>query len=201
MGVLLAPGVGVGTPFAGWGDIAGEAGVIFAEPAFEAPAGGVGSAGLDAGTLSGVGCLSKILGTAIPCVSSAGSFLVTTTALFTVTNTVLFSTIGVTGSGGLFPIGCGFDFRELESPSEPDAPSSPCDSPSEELPRKLAVPDSSSGWSTMKGLFLKPSTLVVPVLGTSVKAIGTPNVLTGHGGGGVMKVASGLGCPEKIVVV
>ena len=49
------PGAGVGIPFAGGGDLAGEAGRIWPEPAFEAPAGGVGSAGLDAGTLSGVG--------------------------------------------------------------------------------------------------------------------------------------------------
>lgn len=196
------PGAGVGAPFAGWGDIAGEAGGIFAEPAFESPAGAVGSAGLDAGTLSGEGCWSKSLGTSIPCGSSAEPLLVTTTSLFLVTNTVSFSTVGATGSGGLSSTGCGFDFdfRELESPSEPDVPSSPCGSPSEEPPRKFAVPESSSGRSTMKGLFIPP-TLVVPILGTSVKAIGTPNVLTGHGGGGVMKVGSGLGSPENIVVV
>lgn len=144
MGVLLVPGAGVGTPFAGWGDIAGEAGGIPAEPAFETPAGGVGSAGLDAGTLS-VGDGGKRLCTAAPCVSSPSCFLVTTTSLFLMTNTVLFSTVLATGSGGLFPPGCAFDFRKLVSPSESDVPSSPCSSPSEELPRKFAVPESSSG--------------------------------------------------------
>lgn len=193
------PGAGVGTPFAGWGDIAGEAGGILAEPAFGTPAGGVGSAGLDAGTLPGDGCRSKILGTAIPCVTSAGPFLVTTISLFCVINTVLFTAIGTAGNDGLSSPGCGINFRKLESSPEPDAPSpcaSPCHSPSEELPRV----ESPSGSSRRLGLFLRP-TLVVPALGTSVKAIGTPNVLTGHGGGGVMKVGSGLGCPEKIVVV
>ncbi len=159
----------------------------------------MGSAGLDAGTLSGGSCWSKILGTSAPCGSPAVALLVTTTGLDLMTNSVTFSTVGA-GSGRLSSTGCGFNFLKLESPSEPDVPSSPCGSPSEELPRKFAVPESSSGWLTMKGLFIRP-TLVVPTLGTSVKAIGTPNVLTGHGGGGVMKVGSGLGCPEKIVVV
>lgn len=157
----------------------------------------MGSAGLDAGTLSGGSCWSKILGTSAPCGSSAVTLLVTTTALDLVTNTVTFSTVGATSSSTLSSTGFGFNFLKLESPSEPDVPSSPCGSPSVELPRKFAVPESSSG---LKGLFIRP-TLVVPTLGTSVKAIGTPNVLTGHGGGGVMKVGSGLGCPKKIVVV
>lgn len=163
----------------------------------------MGSAGLDAGTLSGGSCWLKILGTSAPCGSPAVALRVTTTALDLVTNIVTFSTVGATGatgSGRLSSTGCGFDFLKLVPPSELDVPSSPCGSPSVELPRKFAVPESSSGWSTMKGLFIRP-TLVVPTLGTSVKATGTPNVLTGHGGGGVMKVGSGLGCPEKIVVV
>lgn len=106
-----------------------------AEPAFETPAGGVGSAGLDAGTLSGGVCMSKILGTAIPCVTSAGPFLVTTTSLFCVIVTVLL-TIEAADNGWLSSPGCGFDFRKLESSPETEFPS-PCGSPSEELPRIL----------------------------------------------------------------
>ena len=60
--------------------------------------------------------------------------------------------------------------------------------------------------STFEGLppftsSLPRPTLVVPILGIEVNGIGTPNVLTGHGGGGVMKVGSGLGSPGRIVVV
>ena len=126
----------------------------------------------------------------------------TTTALFSVTNTVLFDTKEAISNVGLSSLGCGFVFSNLKSPSEPDAPLSPCGSPSSELPRKPAEPVISSGSLTSKGLLLpRRPTLVVPALGTSVKAIGRPTVLTGHGGGGVMKVGSGLGSPEKIVVV
>lgn len=126
----------------------------------------------------------------------------TTTSLFSVTNTVLFNTKEAIDNVWLSSLSCGFDFSKLMSPFEPDGPLSPCGSPSSELPRKFAVPESSSGWSTSKGLLLpRRPTLVVPALGSSVKAIGTPTVLTGHGGGGVMKVGSGLGSPEKIVVV
>lgn len=208
--VSPVPGAGVGTPFAGWGDRAGEAGGRFVESLFELPAGGVGSAGLGAGTLCGGGCwfvcgsFAKSSGTGTPCVLTTGSFLVTSNVLFS----------GATSSAGFSPLAFADVFREFESPSESDAPSepeSPCesDSPSEiELPRKFAVstePESSSGWSIAKGIApglpFKDNTLVVPVLGTSVNATGTPNVLTGHGGGGVMKVGWGLGCPGKIVVV
>lgn len=208
--VSLVPGACVGTLFAGWGDVAGEAGGIFAESPFEMPAGGVGSAGFDAGTLCDgfwLLCgspLSKILGTGIPCVSTAGSFLVT--------SNILFSTLGTNGSAGFSSPAFWFVFRKLESPSEPDFPSefeAPCSSPSEaELPLKFAVSEeleSPSGCLSATGFepcrSIKPPIIVVPVLGTSVNAIGTPNVLTGHGGGGVMKVGSGLGCPGRIVVV
>lgn len=208
--VSLVPGACVGTLFAGLGDIAGEAGGIFAESPFEMPAGGVGSAGFDAGTLCDgfwLLCgspLSKRLATGIPCVSTAGSFLVT--------NNVLFSTVGTNISGDFISPAFWFVFRKLESPTEPEFPSefeSPCGSPSEvELPPKFAVSkelESPSGCLSARGFtpsrFIVPPILVVPVLGTSVNAIGTPNLLTGHGGGGVMKVGSGLGCPERIVVV
>lgn len=212
--VLPVPGAGVGTPFAGWGDTAGEAGGIFAKPPFELPAGGVGSAGLGAGTLCGGGCwfvcglsCAKSSGTGTPCVSTTGSFLVT--------SNVLFSSVGTISSAGFSPLAFALVFEpespsEPESPAEPESPSEPkssCeyDSPPEiELPRKFAVLTEFK--STFAGRFLStnpfsPPTLVVPVLGISVNAIGTPNVLTGHGGGGVMKVGSGLGCPGKIVVV
>lgn len=147
--------------------------------------------------------LSKILGTAIPCVTSAVPFRVTTTGLLCVTVNVLFITLGAGGNGGLSSPGCGLDSRKFESSPGTDAPS-PSDSPPEELSRILKEKDTTSGLSKREGPFdpfLETPTTVVPALGTSVKAIGTPNVLTGHGGGGVMKVGSGLGSPEKIVVV
>lgn len=187
------PGAGVGTPFADWGELAGEAGRLFPTP-FELPAGGVGSAGLGAGTSCAGGCGSpekKSLGTAVPAVSTTGSFLVT--------STVFVSSIAFGNAAALgFPDVNG----KPESPSGLDS----LDSPSEL---------ESSGWLTFKGDFpglslTTPSLLSsgetppatpVPASRTPSNASGAPSVLTGHGGGGVMKVGSGLGSPGKIVVV
>ena len=123
--VLPVPGAGVGTPFAGWGDTAGEAGGIFAKPPFELPAGGVGSAGRGAGILcgGGGGCwfvcelsCAKSSGTGTPCVSTTGAFLVTIK--------VLFSSLGAISSAGASPFGSP-SVVEPESPAERESPSEP----------------------------------------------------------------------------
>ena len=54
--VSPVPGAGVGAPFAGWSELTGEAGGLFPTSPFGLPAGGVGSAGLGAGTLCGGVC-------------------------------------------------------------------------------------------------------------------------------------------------
>ena len=190
------PGAGVGTPFADWGELAGEAGRLFPTSPFGLPAGGVGSAGLAAGTLCAGGCCGspekKSSGTAVPAVSTIGSFLVT--------STVFVSSIAFGNAAALiFPDVNG----KPESPPGLDSPS--------EL--------ESSGWLTFKGDFpglsrsgltapslmssceTPPATPAVPASRTPSNASGAPSVLTGHGGGGVMKVGSGLGSPGKIVVV
>lgn len=209
--VSPVPGAGVGTLFTGCGDTAGEAGGIFVKSLFELPADGVGSAGLDAGTLCDGDCWFICPSTGLKI--GATGLSVTTVGLLKVTSTILFCTKGVNNTNGFSPLAFALDILEDESPPEPDAPSEPespsdSDSPPElELPRKFPVstePESSSGCTKLgrfvPSLSINP-TLVVPILGTSVNAIGTPCVLTGHGGGGVMKVGSGLDCPGKIVVV
>lgn len=188
------PEAGVGAPFAGWSELTGEAGGLFPTSPFGLPAGGVGSAGLGAGTLCG-GVCGFICG--LPPPKSRGTGVsVVTTGSFLMTSAVIVCTVGVSCSANLLSFT--LIFCELESPSEPDPPS-------ELEPRMARPPLRPSIFASLPPCLSTPiplvPTLVVPILGIEVNGIGTPNVLTGHGGGGVMKVGSGLGSPGRIVVV